>query len=46
MEKDKFDKAAETLISMLTSYLLEQQPNKETVISNLRLFADEMEKLL
>lgn len=46
MEKEKFETAAETLISMLADYLIKGEPNEETVISNLRLFADQMEKLL
>lgn len=39
-----FDKACYTLISMLNDYLVFKSITEETLISNLRLFTNEMEK--
>ena len=42
-EKTKFTQGCETLISMLTDHLLQGMPSRETVVSNLRMFADLLE---
>lgn len=38
--------ACETLISMLTAHLMNGKPNAKTIVSNLRLFADGIERCL